>query len=86
MKLNNLIGVIETQTFINSKEFIELKKRSIQVKRYFQVENINIVVELISNTMTAYYLDTEELSHYDLIQKNNLNNQLQTGHLQLIKI
>ena len=86
MKLNNLIGKLETQTSINSKEFIELKKRKKQVKRYFQVENINIVVEVISNTLIAYYLDTKDFSHYEIIQKNDLNDQLKTGHIQLIKI
>ena len=85
MKLNNLIGVIETQNSINSKEFIELKKRKKQLYRYFQVENIDIVVEIISNTLQAYYLAIE-LTHYDIIIANDLNDQLRSGHLQLIKI
>ena len=85
MKLNNLIGKIETQTCLNEKDFKELKKRKKQLYRYFQVENIDIVVVIISNTLQAYYLAIE-LTHYDIIIANDLNNQLRSGHLQLIKI
>ena len=73
---------------INSKEFIELKKRKKQIKTYFQLfEDMNVVVESISTTLIAYYIDIEgHKTHYDLIQENELMGQLQTGHLQLIKI
>ena len=87
MKLNNLIGKLETQTCLNDHDFKELKKRKKQIKINFSLqEEINIVVEIISTTLIAYYVSIENFSHYDLIQKNDLNNQLQTGHLQLIKI
>ena len=87
MKLNDLIGKLETQTCLNDHDFKELKKRIKQIKINFSLfEEIDVVIEAISNTMTAYYLDTKGLSHYDLIQKNELENLLETGHLQLIKI
>ena len=88
MKLSNLIGKLETQTCINSGDFLELKKRAKQVKKYFALyDKINVVGEIISNNLTGFYIDTEGTkSHYDIIEENNLFEQLESGHVFLLEV
>jgi len=86
MKLEKLIGTLESQVCIGSESFAELKKRKKEVKIYFGVDEINIVVEIITNNTVCYYCDFDYQSHYDIIQKNKLEEELTTGHLDLMQL
>ena len=87
MKLLKLLGALDTQACINSESFVELKKRLEQVKVYFNLDDINIVIELVSNNTVCYYCDIVGYqSHFDIIQTNELQEQLKTGHLSLMQL
>ena len=86
MKLGKLIGILESQFCISDETFTELKKRKKEVKAYFSTDEINVVAEIISNNMVCYYCDFDFQSHYDIIQKNELEEELETGHLALVKL
>ena len=86
MKLEKLIGSLEHQVCINSESFVELKKRKKEVKVYFGVDNINVIAEIISNNTVCYYCEFDFKSHYDIIQENRLEEELRTGHLDLMQL
>ena len=86
MKLEKLIGTLESQVCIGSESFAELKKRKKEVKIYFGVDEINIVIEVVSNNTVYFYCEFDFKSHYDIIEENELQEQLETGHLSLIKL
>ena len=86
MKLGKLIGTLESQVCISSESFAELKKRKKEVKVYFGVDDINVIAEIISNNTICYYCDFDYQSHYDIIQENRLEEELRTGHLNLLQL
>ena len=87
MKLLKLLGTLEHQACINEEAFTELKKRFEQVKVYFNLEEINIVIELVSNNTVCYYCDiVGNQSHFDIVQINKLEKELETGHLSLMQL
>ena len=86
MKLGKLIGTLESQFCISSEAFTELKKRKKEVKAYFTVDDINIVAETISNNTICYYCDFSFKSHYEIIEANELEEQLNSGHLSLMQL
>ena len=86
MKLLKLLGVLDTQACISSESFAELKKRKKEVKVYFGVDDINVIAEIISNNTVCYYCDFDYQSHYDMIEANKLEEELRTGHLDLMQL
>ena len=87
MKLLKLLGTLDTQACINEEAFTELKKRFQQVKIYFNLDEINVVLELVSNNTVCYYCDTVGYqSHFDIIETNELEEQLRAGHLSLRRL
>ena len=87
MKLLKLLGTLEHQACINEEAFTELKKRFQQVKIYFNLDEINVVLELVSNNTVCYYCDVVGYqSHFDIVQTNKLEEQLRAGHLSLMQL
>ena len=87
MKLLKLLGTLESQVCVNEETFAELKKRLKQVRRYFTIEDINVVAEIISNNTICYYCDVAGYqSHFDIIQSNQLEEELTSGHLSLMQL
>ena len=86
MKLGKLIGKLETQTSINEKEYLEFIKRIKQIKAYFSIEKISVAVEMIATTLQAYYVNIDNININEFLNINNLNEELETGHLQLIEL
>jgi hypothetical protein len=78
---------LDTQVSINEEAYTELKKRFEQVKVYFNLDDINIIIELVSNNTVCYYCDVAGYqSHFDIIQTNKLEEQLRAGHLSLRRL
>ena len=81
MKLSKLIEVIESEeTFCNYNYILELQKRKKQIKAFFNVDEIKVLSEYVSNAVSIFLIDVDfdrtidnyisnfEQSDYDIIK------------------
>lgn len=84
MKLKNLCNKIDSGV-LNDTDFKELEKRVNQIKILYMVDNFDVVIELVSNAIQLFYPCINKDAG-DIIQSYDLEESIETGHIQMISL
>ena len=84
MKLKELIEKIDSG-ILNDTDFKELEKRVNQIKTIYMVDDFDVIIECVSNAVQLFYPCIYKDSS-DIIFKYNLEESIETGHIQIINI
>ena len=85
MKLKDLCNKIDYDSILNDTEFKELKKRVNQIKALYMIDDFDVVIEIVSNAVQLFYpCMCKDAS--DVINQYDLEEQLETGHIQIINL
>ena len=84
MKLKELIEKIDSE-ILSSEDFKELEKRVNQIKTLYMIEDFDVIIELVSNAIQLFYPCINKDAS-DIIFEYNLEEQLETGHVQIINL
>lgn len=85
MKLKELIELIDNKQALEPEQFIELEKRIKQVKAFYNENNFEVVIELVSNIIQLFYVCIN-IDAYDMLELHELNNLVETGHVNIIEL
>ena len=84
MKLKELIEKIDSD-ILNDTEFEELEKRVNQIKALYMIDDFYVIIELISNAVQLFYPCIYKDAS-DIIFEYNLEESIETGHVQIINL
>ena len=84
MKLKELIEKIDSEV-LNDTDFKELEKRVNQIKALYMIDYFDVIIELVSNAMQLFYPCINKDAS-DIIIEYNLEESIETGHVQIINL
>ena len=84
MKLKDLCNKIDDGT-LNNEDFKELEKRVNQIKALYMIDDFDVIIELVSNAMQLFYPCINKDAS-DIIIEYNLEESIETGHVQIINL
>ena len=85
MKLKDLCNKIDDDGILNNEDFRELEKRVDQIKIFYMIDDFDVVIELVSNAMQLFYPCINKDAS-DIIQSYDLEESIETGHVQIINL
>ncbi len=85
MKLKDLCNKIDNNIILNNEEFKELEGRVNQIKILYMVEEFDVIIECVSNVIQLFYPCIFKDAS-DIIQSYNLEESIETGHIQIINL
>ena len=85
MKLKDLIKKIDDDGILSNEELEELQKRVNQIKCLYMVDDFDVIIELVSNAIQLFYPCINKDAS-DIIFEYNLEESIETGHIQIINI
>ena len=85
MKLKDLCNKIDDDGILNNEDFKELQKRVNQLKILYMIDDFDIIIELVSNAIQLFYPCINKDAS-DIIQAYNLEESIETGHVQIINL
>lgn len=84
MKLKQLTNKIDSGV-LNDTEFKELEKRINQIKILYMIDDFDVIIECVSNAIQLFYpCINKDVS--DIIQSYDLEESIETGHVQIINL
>ena len=85
MKLKDLCNKIDDDGILNNEDFKELEKRANQIKAFYMIDDFDVVIELVSNAIQLFYPCINKDAS-DIIFEYNLEESIETGHVQIISL
>ena len=85
MKLKDLCNKIDDDGILNNEDFKELEKRANQIKAFYMIDDFDVTIELVSNAVQLFYPCINKDAS-DIISKYNLEESVETGHIQIISL
>ena len=85
MKLKELCNKIDDDGILNNEDFRELEKRANQIKALYMIDDFDVIIELVSNVIQLFYICINKDAS-DIIQEYDLEESIETGHVQIINL